>query len=254
MQSMDTESLYDENATKWARREPSSLSDFTGRPAVFSLCGDVSGLDVLDLGCGEGYCSRELMSRGAKSMLGIELSAEMVEIARQQESTLQQGITFEQGNAALLGEVPSDGVDLVTAVFLYNYMTVEQTHASFAEVHRVLRAGGAFVFSVPHPALGFIRTRHEAPFYFNTLDAGYFTGVDHQFQGEIWRRDGTRLPVQMIHKTLVDYLDGLREAGFTAMPEMRELGVLPEHMDLDPAFFGGVNDVPLHLAVRVQKA
>ena len=44
---MDTETLYDANAGKWERRAPSSLSDFTGRPAVFELCGDVVGLDAV---------------------------------------------------------------------------------------------------------------------------------------------------------------------------------------------------------------
>ena len=37
----DTREMYDSNAHKWARREPNSLSDFTGRPRVFELCGDV---------------------------------------------------------------------------------------------------------------------------------------------------------------------------------------------------------------------
>lgn len=250
---MDTRSLYDDNAAKWARNKPSSLSDFTGRPAVFELCGDVTALDVLDLGCGEGYCSRELMRRGAGSMLGIELSAEMVDIARQQEARLDQGIEYQQGNAVALPGVPSAGFDLVTAVFLYNYLTAEQMQASFAEVYRVLRDGGAFVFSVPHPALGFIRTQHAAPFYFDTLDAGYFSGTDRQFQGEIWRRDGTRLPVQMVHKTLSHYFEALGQAGFSCLPEIRELGVRQEHMALDPDFFGPVQDIPLHLAVRIRK-
>ena len=65
--SGDTARLYDAHAGRWRRRGPSSLSDFTGRPPVFELCGDVTGLDVLDLGSGEGYCSRELASRGARS-------------------------------------------------------------------------------------------------------------------------------------------------------------------------------------------
>ena len=33
-------------------------------PAQIDLCGDVSGLAVLDIGCGAGYFSRELSKRG----------------------------------------------------------------------------------------------------------------------------------------------------------------------------------------------
>lgn len=250
--AMDTETLYDANAGKWERRAPSSLSDFTGRPPLFELCGDVRGADVLDLGAGEGYCSRELAARGAASVTGLELSAEMVEAGRRQDAALGQGIVYHQGDAADLSRWSDAAFDLVTAVFLYNYMTRAAMAASFSEVRRVLRPGGAFVFSVPHPAFGFIRRERALPFYFDTESSGYFSGVDRQFQGEIDRIDGPALPVQMVHKTLADYTDALAAAGFTAMPTLRELGVRPEHMDRDREFFAPVADVPLHLAVRVQ--
>ncbi|WP_348673184.1 methyltransferase domain-containing protein [uncultured Abyssibacter sp.] len=248
---MDTEKLYDVNADKWARREPSSLSDFTGRPPVFELCGDVAGQTVLDLGAGEGYCSRELARRGAARVIGVELSGEMVASARRQDEADGYGLDFRQGDATQPVSVDDQSMDLVVAVFLYNYLTVDQMRRSFAEVHRVLRPGGRFVFSVPHPALGFIRTTHAPPFYFDVRGRGYFSGVDERFPGEIARRDGTLLPVQMVHKTFADYFDGLREAGFRALPDIKELGVTAEHLALDPEFFGPVADIPLHLGVRI---
>jgi hypothetical protein len=51
--------------------------------------------------------------------------------------------------------------------------------------------------------------------------------------------DGTKLRVQMIHKPLEDYFTALRAVGFTKMPIVKELRVLPEHMAENPAFFGG---------------
>lgn len=250
--SVDTGRLYDAHAARWQRREPSSLSDFTGRPGVFELCGSVEGRDVLDLGCGEGYCSRELASRGARSVMGIELSAEMVELARAQEKELQQGVVYHQGDVTQL-EASDASYDLAVGVFVYNYLDTKAMRASFAEVFRVLRPGGHFVFSVPHPAFAFIRDERQAPFYFDVEEAGYFSGRDRQFQGEIHRRNGTALPVQMIHKTFADYFEGLREAGFATLPEVRELCVRPEHLELDPAFFGPVADLPLHAALRIAR-
>lgn len=249
---MDTGELYDEHAGRWQRREPSSLSDFTGRPPVFEFCGDVGGLDVLDLGCGEGYCSRELAGRGAGTVTGVELSAEMVELAKAQESELGQGITYRQGDVTALEDADAS-YDLAVGVFVYNYVDVAGMRASFREVHRVLRPGGRFVFSVPHPSFGFLRREATPPFHFDVEGRGYFSGRDAQFQGEIHRRDGTALPVQMVHKTFSDYFAGLRDAGFTAMPELEELHVLPEHLELDPEFFGPVADLPLHAAFRVRR-
>lgn len=250
--TVDTGELYDAHASRWQRRAPSSLSDFTGRPAVFDLCGRVEGMDILDLGCGEGYCARELASRGARSVTGVELSHEMVRSARAQEAELRQGVTYRQGDVTALDDADSS-YDLAVGVFVYNYVDVEQMRASFREVFRVLRPGGHFVFSVPHPAFAFIRKQHGPPFFFDVGDAGYFSGRDLQFQGEIHRRDGTALPVQMVHKTTADYFDAMREAGFRAMPEVRELAVKAEHLELDAAFFGPVADLPLHMAIRVRR-
>lgn len=250
--SVDTGRLYDQNASRWQRREPSSLSDFTGRPAVFELCGSVDGLDILDLGCGEGYCSRELAGRGARSVTGVELSQEMVDLARAQETELGQGIVYRQGDVAALEDADAS-YDLAVGVFVYNYVDIEHMRASFEEVRRVLRDGGHFVFSVPHPAFAFLRGRNEPPFFFDVQGASYFSGRDRQFQGEIYRRSGSALPVQMVHKSLADYFDALGAAGFAGMPQVRELAVRPEHLELDPEFFGPVAGLPLHMAVRVQR-
>lgn len=250
--AVDTGKLYDEHASRWQRREPSSLSDFTGRPAVFDLCGHVEGMDIIDLGCGEGYCSRELASRGAGSVTGVELSHEMVQSAKAQDAELGQGVTYRQGDVTALEDADS-AYDLAVGVFVYNYVDTAQMRASFREVFRVLRPGGHFVFAVPHPAFSFIRRERTPPFFFDVRSAGYFSGRDQQFQGEIHRRDGTALPVQMVHKTIGDYFDALRDAGFEAMPEVRELAVKPEHLDMDAVFFGPVADLPLHMAIRTRR-
>lgn len=248
---METKALYDQHAQRWIRHEPSSLSDFTGRPPMFEMCGDVSGRHILDVGAGEGYCSREFARRGAASVTGIELSEQMVACARSEEQRQPQGIRYEQGCATDLHRFEDGAYDLVVAVFLYNYISVADMRRSMAEVRRVLRPHGQFVFTVPHPAFAFIRTRREPPFFFTTGDQGYFSGVDQKFEGEIARRDGTALPVQMVHKTVADYFAAMAAAGFSAQ-EVRELGVTPEHLKLDPAFFTPLKDVPLHMAFSLQ--
>src|SRR5580692_5723274 len=51
-------------------------------PALLEELGPVSGLRVLDLGCGDGEIGRELLSRGAVRYLGVDGSARMVQAAR----------------------------------------------------------------------------------------------------------------------------------------------------------------------------
>ena len=241
--------LYDQQAGNWRRRSPSSLSDFTARPAIFDLCGDVEGLDILDVGCGEGYCTRELVARGAASATGIDLSAEMVALAKEQESELGQGISYLQGDARSL-EQPDASFDLVTAVFVFNYMTTAEMVTSLREMRRVLRPTGAVIFSVPHPAFPFMRAP-APPFFFDFGERGYFSGRDTRNPGQIFRIDGTALEVQMVHKSFEDYFAALADAGFTALPVVKELTVRPEDLEDHREWMGPLQDIPLHVAFRV---
>jgi ubiquinone/menaquinone biosynthesis C-methylase UbiE len=234
-----TQVLYNQTASRWAR------------PAILELCEPVAGLRILDLGCGEGYCSRALHQRGAATLLGMDLSEGMIEAARSQEAIDQFGIHYQVGCAT---ELPfSEGeFDLVVAVFLFNYLTIDQTQRCMAEVARVLRPGGRFIFSVPHPAFPFMREA-DYPFYFQVEEAGYFSQRDQQFPGRIWKRDGAWLDVQLVHKTFQDYFQSLALSGFTTMPVLRELRVTPEHVAIDEAFFKPLFDYPLHLAIQVTR-
>jgi SAM-dependent methyltransferase len=244
--------LYDATASRWVRREPTSLSDFTGRPRTLELCEPVAGRRVLDLGCGEGYCARRLMQMGAAEVLGIDSSSQMIEAARSEEAREPLGIRYEIGDAVALPQLADASFDLVLAVFLFNYLDVDAMRRCMAEVARVLRPTGRFVFAVPHPALPFVRDE-EPPFYFSVGSGGYFTNRDRRFPGKIWKRDGTALEVQLVHKTFEDYFRALAAAGFRALPALLELGVTPEIEAIDPAFFGPLADVPLHAAFAVDR-
>ena len=247
----DPRALYDHTATNWARHQPSSLSDYTARPQVLALCEPLAGKDVLDLGCGEGYCSRMLSQRGA-SVTGLDLSPGMIDLARQAEQAQPLGIRYDTADATRV-DLGTASMDLVVAVFLFNYLDVDQMRRTMANVHRMLRPGGHFVFAVPHPAFAFMRPA-APPFYFDVGQAGYFSQRNTSFAGKIWKRDGSALDVQLVHKTLGDYFDGLRLAGFATMPSVTELTVTPEMVDLDPAFFGPLFDYPLHLAIKVARS
>ena len=247
----DARTLYDQTAANWSRQQPSSLSDYTARPQVIAMCEPLVGKLVLDLGCGEGYCSRMLRQRGAR-VVGLDVSERMIELARQAERANPLGIRYDTADA-VTADLGDASVDLVVAVFLFNYLGVEQMRKTMRNVHRMLKPGGHFVFAVPHPAFAFMREA-APPFYFDVgAAAGYFSARDSLFSGRIWKRDGSALDVQLVHKTLEDYFTGLQLAGFTAMPTLTELTVTREMVDMDEAFFGPLFDLPLHLAVKVAR-
>lgn len=247
-----TEAIYDRSAGNWQRKEPVLLSDYTARPFLLDWCEPLAGREVLDLGCGEGYVARQVRKRGARRVAGIDVSAEMIKQAKAAEAQEALGIDYQVGDARHLQAFADASFDRVAAVFLFNYLDRDSTAAVMQQVHRVLRPGARFIFSVPHPSLPFLR-REEEPFYFARQGLGYFSARDVTLEGRIWRRDGASVPVRCVHKTLQDYFECLGEAGFKALPEVSELRVTEQHLQLDPKFFTPLKDLPLHLAFRIHK-
>lgn len=247
-----TKALYDAHADAWSRADRVLLSDFTARPFVIQAVGPLAGAHVLDLGCGEGYVARLAAEAGAASVTGIDVSVEMVARARA-AVPIQSAcrFRFEAGNAAEVSDYGRASFDRVMAVFLFNYLTRAETGAVMAAVRKVMTPGGVFVFTVPHPCFPYMLAP-AAPFFFQTGSQSYFDGVDTQYEGRIWRRDGQDVPVRCIHKTFEDYFALMAEAGFRALPRVKELRVLSEHVALDPSFFGPLEGYPLHVLFRLE--
>lgn len=247
-----TQAIYDSASPQWARHEKCLLSDFTARPYVLDKLHPLSGRRVLDLGCGEGFVARQIKSAGALSVLGVDLSAGMIEEARAEEKRQPLGIDYRQEDAVELQNLGEAAFDRIAAVFLFNYLDSNAMGEVMRRVRRWLAPGGRFVFTVPHPSLPFIRSA-KPPFFFHRSDAGYFSGKDKTFEGSIWRRDGVAVPVRCVHKPLEVYFHMLSESGWNCMPEVIELRVQPENIKLDTSFFKPLVDLPLHLLFSLEK-
>ncbi|KAK4188593.1 methyltransferase type 11 [Podospora australis] len=116
---------------------------------------------VLDLACGTGFWSRKVLEWGAESVVGVDLSAEMVSIARKSTSS-DQNIVYRTGDAKTLGLVDLFGepapaaeegeFDVVLAVWLLNYAaTKEEQRQMFRTVSSNLKKGGVMVGIAPKP-------------------------------------------------------------------------------------------------------
>src|SRR5262249_6468792 len=91
---------------------------------LFELLGDLKGQAVLDLACGEGYYTRQLRQRGAARVVGVDLSAGMIDLARRQEADEPLGIAYRVGDARQLQW--EERFDLVVAGYLLNYAATRE--------------------------------------------------------------------------------------------------------------------------------
>ena len=201
-----TRALYDRSALGWQRDQPVMLSDFTARPVVMKELGDMTGRRVVDLGCGEGYVSRILCEAGAASVDGFDISSEMIRQAK--ESTPAHAadrLSYAVRDLGAVGTMEPHIYDDAIAVFLLNYLSCAATSSVFQLVRHCVRPGGQFIFTVPHPALAWLKP-HSKPFYFDGEGKTYRGAIDHTLEGLIWRIDGESTPVRAVHKTFTYYI------------------------------------------------
>ena len=102
---------------------------------------------VLDLGAGTGDLSEEFRRQGAGSIVGLDVSGEMLVRARQKYGS--NHIDWLQGDALRL-PFPDETFDAVASAFVLR--NLPNLTGSFAEMARVLRPGGRLVgLDITHP-------------------------------------------------------------------------------------------------------
>lgn len=117
------------------------------RPALHRVLGDVAGLAVLDLGCGNGSSTRPLARLGAR-MTGIDISATLIRHATGYERDAPLAVTYAVGDAARLPF--ADGAfDRVSANMVM--MDLGDGAGAIRELGRVLKPGGRVAMSLFHP-------------------------------------------------------------------------------------------------------
>jgi ubiquinone/menaquinone biosynthesis C-methylase UbiE len=86
--------------------------------------------------------------RSAARVIGIDISATFVRLAREAEEAHPLGIRYEVASAVDL-PFGDASVDFVTAFM--SLMDIPETERAFAEIFRVLRPDGFLQFSISHP-------------------------------------------------------------------------------------------------------
>ncbi len=137
---------------EWYDAKQGDTGDFWHRtlidPTFLRIVGQVRGLHVLDLGCGNGYLSRRFAREGAK-VVAVDASAPIIDRARTRESQQPLGIEYHVADAARLEFLRTGTFDLVTCDMAL--MDIENADGAIGEAGRVLRIGGRFVASLSHP-------------------------------------------------------------------------------------------------------
>jgi len=219
-------------------------------PGLLELVGDVRGLSVLDLACGNGYLARRFAREGARRVVAVDASVPVIRLARAREARDPRGVRYEVRNAARLTRITSASFDLVVSNMAI--MDIADAESAIREIARVTRLGGRFVFSISHPC-------------FDTNERSLWVVERVMFENVVWRKvrgyrvEGEQLGIwrpgskkywatRSYHRTLSTYSRFLSDAGF-AITRLGEPS--PEEPMLRESPQGEwIREIPLHLIVE----
>ena len=195
-----TRNKYDEFASEYeAMMEKQEKAGVEANPMMSSflqVVGDVSGLTVLDAGCGEGYLSRILAQRGA-NVTGIDVSAPLVEIARTKAFADQ--ITYQIADLSQPLPTYQGHFDLIASFFVLN--DVPDYRGFLTTLRSVLKHAGRLVLFMNNP-YSFV-TRNFITNYFVSGQAFPYLGLAD-----------LGVKVHFYQRTMEEYLDACFAAGF----------------------------------------
>lgn len=143
---------WDEAADMWDHFVESGLDYFRTElhgPALTNACGAVADLAALDLGCGQGWFSRELARRGAR-VVGVDWSERLIDHARGHEARAPLGVQYLVYDAAEVADhLRPRRFALITACM--SLMDMPYPDRVLAAARTLLADGGRLVLSVPNP-------------------------------------------------------------------------------------------------------
>lgn len=198
---------------------------------MLKIVGDVTDLDVIDLGCGEGRFCRMLAAKRART-LGVDLQPVFINYARSKASPAE---SYHIGNIQELSGVQDACFDV--AVSYISLVDVPDQKAAVSEAFRVLVPGGRFVVCNLSPmATAWVS---EGPWYRDEDGTKLHFVLDH------YATEGARRLVfssghelTNFHRMLSTTINDFLHAGFSLtglyepLPTHAQLARIPDNDDL----------------------
>ncbi|GAB4428327.1 MAG: class I SAM-dependent methyltransferase [Chloroflexi bacterium OHK40] len=214
-----------------AKVDASPMNALYERPAVLALLPPLAGTHVLDIGCGSGWYAEYLLSHGA-TVTSFDLDATFVELTRTRVG--ERATVLRANLAEPLAFAQSGEFDLAVAPLVLHYL--RDWTRPLREIYRVLRPGGALVFSTHHPFMDWQEFKREDYFALDLLE-DYWQGVGAV---QFYRR-----PLTAISATLI-------EAGFV-IERLVEPQPSPPFREARPELFERLMRQPWFLVVKARK-
>ena len=131
---------------KQIRENENNYNDLLEQPAMHDFLPVLTKKTVLDLGCGYGRNCLEFVKLGAKSVLGIDISFKMLDIAIKE--SFDEQITYRQLDMMDI-DIINQKFDFVYSSLAFHY--IEDFNKLITNIAGLLKTNGVLLFSQEHP-------------------------------------------------------------------------------------------------------
>jgi len=158
---------------------------------------------VLDVGCGEGQISRLASDIGASTVVGVDPTWAQLSVARERGGAA----AYSRGVADAL-PFPNASFDAAVACLVFEH--IDAVDEALAEVGRVLRPGGRFLFFLNHPLL---QTPGSGWIDDHILDEQYWRIGPYLVEDSSLEEMEKDVWIPFVHRPLSRYVNAMAAAG-----------------------------------------
>jgi SAM-dependent methyltransferase len=259
--NQESRNAWEANAEFWDARMGDEGNDFfriLQWPVTASFLDPQPADRILDVACGNGLTSRKLAELGA-SVTAIDFSAEMIDLAKGRpnpDGRINYQVLDAADENALL-EALSPIAPFDSALCNMALFDMAEIKPLFRALRKLLKPGGAFVFSLTHPAFNNSSSVHvvEEVDFDGEIKTIYSVKISryinpYQARGLAMREQPQ--PQPYFERPLHYYLNAGFENGFV-LDGFEERAFPPEHPASHPLSWGGqFSEIPPVLVARMR--
>lgn len=204
-----------------------NYNELLEQPAMRALLPDFHEKTVLDLGCGYGDNCRDFIERGARRVVGVDISELMLKAA--ENKGYYKNISFMHMDMAHISEL-EEKFDIIYSSLAFHY--IKDFKQFTKDIYALLNNNGELLFSQEHPIA---TATVDGQGHYNRDELGNavsYTMSDYGFSGKRivhWFVDG----VEKYHRSMSEIVNALANSGFIIkemiepLPEEKAIEILP---------------------------
>ena len=203
---------------------------------------DLKNKTLLDLGCGFGWHCKYAHDKGAKNIVGIDISYNMLKEA--QKINNADNIKYECKPIENI-DYEKESFDIVLSSLAIHY--IKSFNDLINNVYNVLKTGGYFIFSVEHPIF---TAEGNEEWITDEYDNNLHWPVDNYFDEGIRTTKFLVEEVSKYHRTMTTYLNTLINKNFEI------INIIEPKPDPDMLSIPGMKDElrrPMMLIIKALK-